>query len=168
MIDIDKLIEIGAAPKIVQLADFLNKSANGRKFPNYKSLNLMEIPRLVPNIFSFDFSKGADHDFPFHFSGTKIDEQYGFNVSGRIWQDVYKGKHRDIMWRACYRPIITHASTGYNRRTDFYIADDAKKVRFIEAACFPCSTDDESIDFGLGISLFSFPDNATDDLFISI
>ena len=168
MTDIAKLQELGAAPQIIQLAEFLAQAANGKKHPDYKSLDLMAIPRLVPNIFSFDFSKGADHDFPFHFSGTKIDEQYGFNVSGHIWQDVYKGKHQDVMWRKCYRPIMTHASTGYNRRTDFYIADDIKKIRRIEAACFPCSSDGDSINFGLGISIFNFPGNDTENLFLSI
>ncbi len=168
MINVDKLRELKVGAEIIQLANFLNDSANGKKFPDYKDLDLMAIPRLVPNIFSFDFSNGADNDFTFHFSGTKIDEQYGFNVSGHTWQKIYKGKYREAMWNKCYRPIVTHAATGYNRRTDFYIADDVKKVRRIEAACFPCSKDGKKVDFGLGISIFKFPNDETENIFLSI
>ncbi len=168
MIDVVKLTDLKAGPEVIQLANFLNDSANGKKFPDYKTLDLMAIPRLVPNIFCFDFSNGIDNDITFHFSGTKIDEQYGFNVSGHSWQKIYTGEHREILWNECYRRIVTDAASSYNRRTDFYVDDDVKKIRRIEAACFPCSKDGKTIDFGLGISIFKFPNGEIDNLFLSI
>jgi hypothetical protein len=50
--------------------------------PAYKSLDLMDIPRLVPHIWVIDARRGIDDGLMILFSGTDIDLHFGRNLMG--------------------------------------------------------------------------------------
>jgi len=168
MIDIDAIKKLDVSPPLIAFTSFLCQEKGVHSFPDYQKLDLMKIPRLVPCIWVIDFRKGIDGGLLFHFSGTAMDRQYGYNITGHTWEDCYAGDHREKVLDHCFRKVYLEKKIGFTRRKDRFISDNLNKYRKIEALLFPCSQDDDHINFGIGITHFSPADDEVDSVYTAI
>lgn len=150
MIDLDKVFELTKTPVIREFAEFVGESAKGRKFPDYKSLDLMQVPRLIPRFFIFDYRPGVEKGLLLHYSGTGLDRFFGLNITGKYAEDVYVGSDNAHLVLDLYRRGFETEKHCYALRTvqfrDYYL--DRDKVA--ESILFQCSSDDETLDYAMG------------------
>lgn len=154
MIDLQKIQSFGVCSDLIKFTEFLIEEKGGRTFPDYRKLDLMKVPGLVSHTWVFDFRNGIDDGLLFHYSGTKIDDQFGTNVTGKTMENCYPGKLADKIFNQCYRQVYLQKKVGLARRLDPYVDDENYRTRVIETLLFPCSEDDELINFGIGIANF--------------
>jgi len=155
MIDLQKIKDISVSPNLIQFAEYLVQEKGDAQYPNYKKLDLMKVYSLVSNIWAFDFRAGITDGMPFCFSGTKIDEQYGFCVTGKCIEDCYTGKYVKPLFDESYRQVYLQKKIAYTSRHDDYMTDKIERHRHVETLLFPCSEDGETINYAVGISSFT-------------
>ncbi len=153
MFNIDALISAGATPKHIEFARFVLSNLGERPFPDYPKLDLMEIPRLVPNVWVLDFRDGVDDGFQVLFTGTAIDDQAGRNVVGSTLEEHLAGQNTGQVLTA-YRSVYEHKHAVYTERSDYYQHADSNYARRIKTMLFPCSSDGVVINYGIGLSIF--------------
>jgi len=157
MIDIQEIKQLSSNPKLIEFAEFVISEAGDRNFPDYKKIDLMEIARLVSNIWVYDFRDGVSDGLLFHFSGTNVDEQYQMNVTGRRLEDLYNGEDKEELIKGNYHQVYLQKRVGYTRRNVAYkLLKSGERITHVENIMFPCSADDENIDFGLGYVEYGF------------
>jgi len=155
MIDIQEIRSLGVAPELVQFAEFLIEEKGDRVFPDYRTLNLMKIPALVPYVWVFDFRNGTDDGFLYHFAGSKIDEYFGFSVTGHTFEHCYSGKYQAQLIRNVHDRVLLEQKIGFSLRLDVLKYEFHEKMLRVEALSFPCSSDDKNVNFGIGITIYS-------------
>ena len=156
MIDLLKIKSHGVGSNLIEFTKFLIGEKGDKKFPDFRKLDLMKVANLVSHTWVFDFRNGIDDGFLFQFSGTKIDNQFGRNVTGHTLEDCYPGKLTDEIFNQCYRQVYLQKRIGFTRRFDPFVkeGDYNYRNRIIETLLFPCSEDDQTINFGIGIANF--------------
>ncbi|MBC8337855.1 MAG: hypothetical protein ISR51_07615 [Rhodospirillales bacterium] len=90
----EKFKDLAQDEDILAFADFLASQPGELRFPDYKAMDLMKIPRLVPNVWVLDFQNGLEDGLIVHFSGTKIDAHFGRNITGLDFEKIYPGEHK--------------------------------------------------------------------------
>lgn len=155
MIDLQKIKSLGVGPDQIEFTKFLIEEKGDRSFPDYKKLDLMKVARLVPYTWVVDFRNGIDGGLLFHFAGTKIDYHYGYSITGRTMEEFYNGIYRDDVLN-CFRQVYLQKRPVYTTRLDEYNEHGDIKKRGVETLLFPCSEDDQNINFGIGFSRFTF------------
>ena len=155
MIGIQTIKEWTQDPDFWEFPEFVIAEAKGRNFPDYKAMDLMKIARNVTNIWVFDFGNGLDDGLVFHFSGTKIDNHFGRNITGLDFEKIYPGEHYDELINQSYHQVYLQKRPCYTRRIERYADDLIDKKTTIETVLFPCSSDDININFGLGMTKFT-------------
>jgi hypothetical protein len=105
MIDLQKIKSLGVSSNLIEFTEFLIEEKGDKTFPDYRTLDLMKIPKLVPYIWVIDFRNGIDDGMLFHFSGTQIDAHYGYNITGHFFENCYTGKYFDKEFNGCYRQV---------------------------------------------------------------
>ena len=70
MIDLQKIKSLGASSNLIEFTEFLIEEKGDKTFPDYRTLDLMKIPKLVPYIWVIDFRNGIDDGMLFHFRNT--------------------------------------------------------------------------------------------------
>jgi len=158
MIDIQEIKKLSTNPKLIEFAEFVISEAGDRNFPDYKKIDLMKIARLVSNIWVYDFRDGVDDGLLFHFSGTEVDEQYQMNVTGRRLEDLYDGEDKEALIKGNYHQVYLQKKVSYTHRNVTYRLKSGERITHVENIMFPCSSDDENIDFGLGYVEYGFSD----------
>jgi len=168
MISIEVIKKLGVGSTLLEFAEFLIQEKGDRQFPDYHKLDLMKVPRLVPNVWVIDFRGGIADGMLFHFSGTAMDSQYGYNITGHTWEDCYTGEFGTSVLQYCYHPVFLEKKTGFTRRIDRFVSDHLDTHRTIEALLFPCSEDDDLINFGIGITAFSSANQEFEPIFTAL
>ena len=116
VIDLKKIKSLGVCPDLIEFTEFLIEEKGERTFPDYQKLNLMNVPGLVPHLWVFDFRNGMDDGLLFHFSGTKIDSHYGYNITSHIMEDCYNWNYPDELIDGCYRQVYLQKKIGHTSR----------------------------------------------------
>lgn len=155
MIAIEKIRERTQDQDILDFAEFVLAETGNRNFPDYKKLDLMKIARLVTHIWVFDFNNGLKDGLIFHFSGTKIDALFGRNITGLDFEKIYPGEHYEELIHQSYHQVYLQKRPCYTRRIERYTDDYIDKVTTIETIMFPCSSNDDDINYGLGMTKFT-------------
>ena len=154
MIDLEKIRELKVGPSIIEFAEFLVQQKGENEFPDYRKLDLMKIPRMVSHLWVMDFRSVSENGLLVHFSGTKVDEQYGFNIMGKTFDECYTGDYKEQLIEEYFTPVYASKKIGFTRRKDFYQDSTWRTHRVIETMLFPCSSDGEVINFGAGVTNF--------------
>jgi len=136
-------------------AAFVISATEGRNFPDYKAMDLMKIAKLVQHCWVFDFRSGLDDGLPFHFSGTAIDAQLGRTLTGLDFEKVYPGEYFEDLITNTYHQVYLQKRPCYTRRIERYLDDVIDKQATVETVVFPCSSDGENINFGLGMTKYT-------------
>lgn len=154
MIDLQKIKSLNVGSNQVKFAEFLIEEKGDNSFPDYRKMDLMKVPDLISHTWVVDFRNGIDDGLLFHFSGTKIDEHYGENITSKKMEDFYNGIFRDQILD-CFRQVYLQKKIIYTIRSDKIDDHGYIKDRKVESLFFPCSEDDQIINFGIGISNFT-------------
>jgi hypothetical protein len=153
----NQVSEITDNQPLLQFCDFVLAETKNGELPDYEKMDLMEIPSLVPNIFVHDYREGIEDGLLIKFSGTKLDENYGQVVQGRYLQDTYTGDDGEDKYLPLHYEAISRKKPFYANRTVHYnSASYGEKFRMSEALFFPCSSDQVSVNYAMGIVFFEF------------
>ncbi len=152
---IERICTLTDNPRLIRFAEFVIGEAGGRRFPTYKSVDLMTIAPLVQHVWVLDFTKGVDNQPKIVFSGTHIDAHYGMNVIGKCLEEIYVEDDFDQAVRGNYYQVCAQKKVAYTRRFARYHNDRVDRYRTAEAIMFPCSSNDEDIDYGLAFMEYS-------------
>ncbi len=155
MIDIQTIKERTQDPDFWTFAAFVISEAEGKKFPDYRAMDLMKIAGLVLHTWVFDFRNGLDDGLVFHFSGTAIDAHFGRTLTGLSFEKIYPGEHFEELINKTYHQAYLQKRPCYTRRIERYVDDIIDKQTIIETVMFPCSSDGETINFGLGMTKYT-------------
>ena len=124
-------------------------------FPDYKKMDLMKVPSLVPNIWVLDFKDIESAGCRVVFSGTEIDHNYGRNVTGEYLEEFYSGEDYEQLIKKGYRSVHFEKRAFYTLRSAHFNDGYVDKYRHIEALLVPCSEDGETINYGLGLAYYN-------------
>ncbi len=162
---IEQLKELTSNPKILEFAELILEMTNGKDFPNYKEIDLMKIPALVSNVWVLDFSKIDKAGCLFHFSGTEVDENYGRNITGQSLEEIYSGDDYKELVEGCFQNVHFKKMTAYTKRWVHFHDGFVDKFRLTESILVPCSSDGETIDYGIGLAFYSISDEPSENVY---
>ncbi|MBC8445028.1 MAG: hypothetical protein H8D75_00165 [Rhodospirillaceae bacterium] len=168
MITIDQIKELTENPDILTFMEFLINSSEGKAFPDYKKLDLMEIPALVPNVWVIDFREIENRGCLFHFSGTEVDRNYNRNITGIPLEELYSGNDFERLVEHCYQNVYYKKRPAYSKRSVHFHDGFIDKFRRIEAILVPCSEDGENVDFAIGLAFYNISDESTENVYVLI
>ncbi|MBO6520149.1 MAG: hypothetical protein JJ900_04570 [Rhodospirillales bacterium] len=144
---------LGGAPEHIEFVEFLASRMKGSAWPDFATLDLMEVPRLVPHIWVVDGREGTARGLKVLFSGTEIDRRFGRNLMGEYLQPGYAEHYSHEAFNA-YASVFTDKRPVYVERSDYYPGVEPQMERRIKVVVFPCSSDGETIDFSIGLTKF--------------
>ncbi len=116
MIDLRKIKELTTNSKLIEFAEFVIAETGDRRFPDYKKIDLMKIPKLVSNIWVFDFRNGISDGMQYLFSGTAIDAHFGKNIMGLRFEDVYFAEDAKKLIENSHHQVYLQGKIGYTHR----------------------------------------------------
>lgn len=120
--------------------------------PDYAKMSLMDLPGIVSNVLVHDLREKAGREkLLVNFSGTKIDEIWGRNIMGEYDLDYLKGDpSMDQMVKHRLTCIDTRRP-GYSMRViEVTRPHGDKSYRHGETLYFPCSSDESTVNWGIG------------------
>ena len=153
----NQLADLGAPAMHIELAEFIAANLNGAEMPDYKAMDLMQIPHLVPRIWVIDAREGVGEVMKILFTGTEIDHHFGRNLMGGYLVDNNAGVHSREVYDA-YCSVFNDKRPVFTERSDYYPGVEPEVERRIRAVLFPCSRDGETVDFGIGLATFERTD----------
>ena len=136
-------------------AKFGIAEAEGKNFPDYIAMDLMKIAKIVSHIWVFDFRNGVDDGLLFHFSGSAVDAHFDRSLTGLDFAKIYPGAHFRELIEYSYFQVFLQKRPCYTHRIEHYHDDLIDKYNTIETAMFPCSTDDKTINFAIGLTKYT-------------
>lgn len=154
MIDIQTIKDRTQDQDFWTFAAFVIAEAEGKNFPDYKAMDLMKIAKIVSHIWVFDFRNGLDDGLLFHFSGTDIDALFGRTLTGLDFEKIYPGDHYEELIEDTYHQVYLQKRPCFTRRIEHSADVLIDKYTTVETTMFPCSSDDETINFGLGMTKY--------------
>ena len=142
---------------ILEFCDFVLDGVDEGKLPDFNSLDLMSVPSLVPNIIVFDYRKGVDDGLLVKFSGTNIDNRFGQNIQGKIFEDVYTGHDIKDVVIELHHSSYYRKEAFYTRRIVNYDSDTQNSnSQLSTVVLFPCSSNGVDIDYGIGFGKYEY------------
>lgn len=129
---------------------------------NLDILDFMSLPDLMNRVFLIDIVPNAGRRLRFRYTGTALDKEYGANLMGRYFEDVYNGSNPDLIVGS-FHQAIDRRQTSYLRQ-HIVIGDSEKKSRVVERIAFPISEDGESTTHLCGIVTFMPGSTESEDL----
>lgn len=151
----EKLRELTSHQRILDFCAFAFADVSDGELPDYEALDLMQVPRLVPNVFVHDYRNGTDKGLFIKFSGTRIDEHYGRVVQGHYFQDTYVGDDKHDRYIPLHYEAIAKKKPFFAQRSVRYESDEFEtKFRLSTALYVPCSSDQVTVNYAIGIVFF--------------
>ena len=151
---------------LIEFAEFVIDETGDSDLPDYKTMDLMKISRLVSNIWVYDFRDGVNNGVRFHFSGTKVDEQFGMNVMGHRIEDIYVAEDKEALLEGSHYKVYLEKKVGYTHRNVNYKTIKGDRITHVETLMFPCSSDNENVDFGLGLVEYKYSDTSVVNTYV--
>ncbi|NQW00986.1 MAG: hypothetical protein HQ483_14875 [Rhodospirillales bacterium] len=168
MISFDKITALSDNPKILAFAEFVISEAGDRPYPDYRQIDLMKVAGLVSHVFVLDYRAGFEGGILIHFSGTEIDDLFGHNITGQRSDTFYSGDDIGVFIMKLYRQAYVTGQPAYTRRSVHFKDATIDKNRIVENIMFPCSSDGDTIDFGLGFAQFTLTNAQIENRYILI
>jgi hypothetical protein len=162
----DKIRDLTDNKLILNFCDFVLEDVKAGSFPDYNKINLMTVPKLVPNIYVIDFRKGVENGLLMKFSGTKIDKHFGQNIQGKYLEETYTGDDKKEILFELYRICFFDKKPIFANRVVHY--DEGKtnaRYRLSTLLFLPCSSDGEEINFGVGMVSYTYSDHSRSPIF---
>lgn len=151
-----------------QFGSFVLSHCEDGNLPDYKKMDLMKIPQLVPYIWSYDL---RDNDkkkgLLLNFCGQIHNDMHGFNPMGKYDIDCFKDDLLIDKIIAFYAKSINEKKIAFSKRYKPSLNSTGEKHwKYVELIFFPCSSDGKTIDWGIGCLNFDFKPNDDDNVFL--
>jgi len=141
-------------------------SSNDEDYPNMANIDLMEIPRLVPNVYILDFRQGIEDGLLMKFAGTAVEANYPSRLQGGYLDKLYTGHDAKELFMDVYRRSYLHAESFFTRRIVRYIENNEnEKYRLATVLFFVCFTDDRDVDHGICFAKYEFCQHKVEPIF---
>lgn len=135
-----------ADPEHRALFDWWLSARGAREMPSRSDFDPLDHPRLLPRLFIVDVNPVPPH-FRYRLCGTEIDDQQGYVMTGRSFEDLFQGElYRFTQER--FADVAFHRRISYHT-THFSNDNSAKRSRFTRLL-LPLSDDGPRIDTVLG------------------
>lgn len=152
----DKIRNLTENKLIIDFCDFVLSASEAGSLPDFKNVNLMTVPDLVPNIYVIDFREGVEKGLLMKFSGTKIDKQFGQNIQGKYLEDTYTGNDKREILFDLYRKCFVEKNPVFANRVVFYDeGKDNARYRLSTLLFIPCSPNGVDVNFGIGMVCYT-------------
>ena len=140
-----------------QFANFVLSSGDDEHHPNLENMDLMLIPRLVPNVYILDFREGIDDGLLMKFAGTAVEANYPSRLQGNYLDKAYTGHDRKELFMNVYRRSYKEAASFSTRRVVRYIENQEKeKYRLATVLFYVCFSKEKKVDYGIGYAKYEF------------
>lgn len=150
----------------VRFAAHVLSSGKDEHHPDLATIDLMEIPRLVPNIYIMDFRKGIEDGLLMKFAGTAVEENYPTPLQGGYLDKLYTGHDAKELFMETYRRSYLYAESFFTRRIVHYVENDAReKYRLATALFFVCFNESDEVNYGIGFAKYEFCQDKVDPVF---
>ncbi len=129
----------------------LSHSENGA-LPDYKKMDLMQIPSLVPHIWVYDLRNYAkDGKLLVNFAGESFTVRHKRSIIGRVAQDLWTSdpdcdRVTQHFCGAVEQKRIAHSC----RFAHFTLENGEDQYQSSETLLFPCSTDNTHVNWAIG------------------
>ncbi len=163
-----RIRELSNNKRLLKFAAFVLGAAGERRYPVYKSLDLMLIAPLVQFIWVLDFRNGLDTPPRILFSGTHCDAHFHMNIVGKTLEDIYVEDDFDRVIRRNFYQVYEQGKIAYTRRSVHYKDDRVERHRTAEAIMLPCSSNGTDVDFGIAFTEYSSHRDAPDTKFFAL
>ncbi|MCK5779089.1 MAG: hypothetical protein KAH11_09880 [Rhodospirillales bacterium] len=163
MTTIEEIQALTDNPRLLEFSAFVLAAAGDRPFPDYKSIDLMDIAPLVRFVWVLDFSHGIDDRPRFVFSGSHVDEHYGMNITGKCFEEIYVEPDFEIAIVGNYYQVYAQKKVAYTKRRVHYFDEFIERYKSAEAIMFPCSTNGEDVDYGIAFIEYAPTSKAPDE-----
>tara|TARA_R110001599_G_scaffold144783_1_gene326616 strand:+ start:28152 stop:28700 length:549 start_codon:yes stop_codon:yes gene_type:complete len=156
MISYHQIDETVSRSELRQFGAFVLNHANDDTLPDYKTLDLMEIPKLVPHIWVYDLrtEKGRQRLLN-NFTGSHIDDSWHTNLQGVYDMDFFDGN--PILEQVGQHRLscIENRHVGYSRRyIEYRKPNRHQAVKFAECLIFPCATNNGPVNWAIGCVVY--------------
>lgn len=94
---------LGNGP-LLKLFDYWERKADGRRMPEPKAIDPVDIPELLPNLYILDIPREREASFRFRLAGTGVRELFNQEVTGKRLDEVLP--ERDL-WNNAQRSYGT-------------------------------------------------------------
>lgn len=86
----DELLAQFEDDRVKEIFDFWKRSRGAYRFPAQSDLDLIEVPRLLPNLFMLDAE--PNRAFRYRFMGSSLDSHIGIALTGRTFSEHRAGR----------------------------------------------------------------------------
>jgi len=166
MAQIETIARLTTSPLFVEFATYVLSQSDDGKLPDYLTMNLMDVPHLVPRIFVLDVQNSVGK-LRSKFSGTVIDSFYGVNMSGKCPIDHYKGEGTFDEIEAIFWKSIRTKTPAYTCRPIHLVNEYVDRFKVAETLLFPCTSDGTNVNYAIGLADY-FDINSAGDRCITL
>ena len=156
MISQHQIDETASRDELKQFGAFVLQYVHGDELPDYKAMDLMQIPKLVPHIWVYDLrtEKGRQRLLN-NFIGSHIDESWHTNLQGTYDMDFCDGnpvleevgRHRHC--------CIENRRVGYSRRyIEYRKSNGCMTLKSAECLIFSCATNNGPVNWAIGCAVY--------------
>lgn len=141
--------------KILAFCDFAFSDVKEGGLPDCELLDLMQVPKLVPNMFIHDYREGIEKGLLIKFSGTRLDEHFGQVIQGKYVQDTYTGDDAKEIYLPLHYKAIERKRPFFARRTVSFEGKFTRDKYSLSTAMYvPCTSNQVDVNYAIGIVLF--------------
>lgn len=165
----NRVAELTEIAVIREFCEFIVSGLGDKTLPDYATIDLMQVPRLAPNMFVHDYRDGIEQGLLVKFSGTAIDEHYGRVLQGRYVEENYTGSDGPDHYFPLHRRAIAERRPFFAKRSILF-DQGSEKERFKQSTTlyFPCSSDGQTVNFGIGAVVFETVRDDTEALYLTL
>jgi len=169
MISIEQLESLNLCDEVIEFSAFVLRHSENGGLPDYKKMDLMEIPNLIPRIWVFDLRNYAiDGHILVNFAGEKFTERHRRQLGGRTMQDVWATDDQYEKLISHYKNTIENKLVSHVKRSaHFLLPDREDRYQNSESLFFPCSSNGISVNWGIGCVDHSVHSTPLEDLFLT-
>jgi len=162
----EQIRKLTDSQKILEFSDFVLSGSNDSNLPDCEKLDLMKIPKLVPNIFIADHREGIEKGILIKFSGTLVDERFGQNIQGKFIEDVYAGHDMKEMVSDLHRASYLDKKPFFAKRVVYYAKGKKEENRRLSTVIFfPCSSNGKDVNYGMGMAVYETAEQNFDPVY---
>ncbi len=152
-------------PGLKEFGAFVLAHNNGIDLPDYASMNLMQIPRLVPHIWVWDLRENTiDGEYLINFSGEEINRSWEYNLMGKREHLIQRERHKDAyvtIKMAAFTNALNSKRACVSLVNEEFYYNDELRTGSVETMFFPCSTDGAFVNWAIGC--VSYNHNTVED-----
>ncbi len=139
-----------------EFTSFVLSYCEDGNLPDYKKMDLMKIPHLVPYIWVYDLRDDEKKKgLLINFCGQKHDERYGHNAMGKYDADYLRDNPLFDSIMAFYAKSIDQKQIAFTKQSMSHALSTGKIIwRDMELIFFPCSSDGKTVNWGIGCHNF--------------